>query len=196
MFEIQHYTFCDGWVNTSTNENGDPVTFESAESALDELKEMLSVHIGPDCVPFDPDEYRVIGKANCPTCDEVNYYSVETGFIDCSYCKIAFQVGPIKDGIERPDILVTNEVHSYGLIQRVIEVDPAAIKEIRSKWHEIDGVAFGYAQPLENHVFSVLVDMHDERSFLVYLRASDQSDQFLGSLNVSYAEDKHISAEG
>jgi len=197
MFEIQHYTFCDGWVNTWSDGQGNPTTFETAQEAQQELSEFLEDwNSDPEVLPYDPDDYRVIGKDKCPVCDEVNYYSVETGFITCSYCKIAFQVGTIKPDILKPDILVTSEYHRYGLIQRIIEVDPAAIKEIRSKWHEIDGAAFGYAQPLENHIFHVLVDMHDTRNFLVYLRASDGSDRFLGSLNVSYADDKAISAEG
>lgn len=41
-FEIQHYTLCDGWINTwSDGETGEPTMFDSFEDAVEELDQFL-----------------------------------------------------------------------------------------------------------------------------------------------------------
>ena len=41
-FEVQHYTLCDGWVNTwSDGETGEPTLYDSFEDALEELDQFL-----------------------------------------------------------------------------------------------------------------------------------------------------------
>jgi hypothetical protein len=49
-FEIQHFTICDGWVNTWTSD-GEPEYFDSFEDALEELYQFL----------FDTDEAHFNG---------------------------------------------------------------------------------------------------------------------------------------
>ena len=41
-FEIQHYTLCDGWINTwSDGETGEPTVFDSFKDAQEELDQFL-----------------------------------------------------------------------------------------------------------------------------------------------------------
>jgi hypothetical protein len=41
-FEIQHYTLCDGWVNTWSNgETGEPTTYDDYHQAADDLADFL-----------------------------------------------------------------------------------------------------------------------------------------------------------
>jgi hypothetical protein len=41
-FEVQHYTLCDGWINTwSDGETGEPTLYDSFEDALEELDQFL-----------------------------------------------------------------------------------------------------------------------------------------------------------
>lgn len=59
-YEIQHWTLGDGWVNTSTDADGNPLTFETKEEAQAEIDELLAEHVEPDCTPYDADEFRVV----------------------------------------------------------------------------------------------------------------------------------------
>jgi len=38
MYQIEHFTLCDGWINTSTDDNGEPVLFDTLEQAQDALE--------------------------------------------------------------------------------------------------------------------------------------------------------------
>lgn len=46
QYEVQHYTLCDGWINTWTtydeNDNEIPITYESYEDAKEALKDFLN----------------------------------------------------------------------------------------------------------------------------------------------------------
>lgn len=69
-YEVQHFTLCDGWVNTWHIENPDgsstPETFPTQEAAQDALDEFLDeiaeeITVGqrrPD-EDYDRDEFRV-----------------------------------------------------------------------------------------------------------------------------------------
>ncbi len=69
-YEIQHSTFVDGWVNTSTTEDADgneiPLVFDSREEAQAEIDSDLAeiaaqIASGERAADegYDPDEYRV-----------------------------------------------------------------------------------------------------------------------------------------
>lgn len=38
MYQIEHFTLCDGWINTSTDEHGEPVLFDTLQDAQNELE--------------------------------------------------------------------------------------------------------------------------------------------------------------
>ncbi len=50
-------TFCTGWVNCSTGEDGYPLTFETLQEAESELKDHLSnsEHLG-----LNPEDYKIV----------------------------------------------------------------------------------------------------------------------------------------
>jgi len=67
MYEVQHYTWADGWINTWTDDD-QPVTYATeaeAQKALDEFLEeekeeaALAALNGEDFYPYDPDEFRI-----------------------------------------------------------------------------------------------------------------------------------------
>jgi len=69
QFEVQHYTLCDGWVNTwSTEDEGGttaPTTFGSFEEALDCLDafledEQMEFEEGNIESPYDREEFRIV----------------------------------------------------------------------------------------------------------------------------------------
>ena len=41
-YQIEHFTLCDGWVNTWLDNSETPVTFASYDQALKELNEIFS----------------------------------------------------------------------------------------------------------------------------------------------------------
>lgn len=63
MWEVQHYTLADGWINTWSVEddagNREPITFDTYSEALLELEEcLLAAHdAGMD---YSRDEYRIV----------------------------------------------------------------------------------------------------------------------------------------
>lgn len=65
-YEVQHHTFVDGWINTTTNELNEPVTYELEEDANLEIKDYMAdvteqIHNGerrPE-EGYDPSEFRV-----------------------------------------------------------------------------------------------------------------------------------------
>ena len=38
MYQIEHFTLCDGWINTSTDDNNEPVLFDTLQDAQSELE--------------------------------------------------------------------------------------------------------------------------------------------------------------
>lgn len=72
-YEVQHYTLCDGWVNTwlETTDDGKEVpcvyaTREEAQAELDEYLEDVADQIAcgerdKNC-GYDPSEYRIVEK--------------------------------------------------------------------------------------------------------------------------------------
>ena len=71
MFEVQHYTFVDGWINTSTTEDADgneiPLVFDTHAEAQAEIDEYMGVI--DDQIKsgereadhgYDVDEFRVV----------------------------------------------------------------------------------------------------------------------------------------
>ena len=73
-FEIQHYTLCDGWINTWSIEHDDGTTeletFESFAQALDSLDEFLEdeeweLEQGNIESPYGRDEFRIVEVQPC-----------------------------------------------------------------------------------------------------------------------------------
>ena len=65
MYEIQHFTLCDGWINTSTDENGDPVTYDNNDAACTELADFLAeaakdYRLGNLGTLYTADEFRIV----------------------------------------------------------------------------------------------------------------------------------------
>ena len=63
-WELQTYTLCDGWINVSTDENGQPVQFETKSEADVELQALVhdmrdAVDAG-DLEDFDEADWRVV----------------------------------------------------------------------------------------------------------------------------------------
>ena len=67
-FEVQHYTLCDGWINTWSDYDEDgnetPSTYDSFEDALNELDSFLddeqeAFEEGNIESPYDRDEFRI-----------------------------------------------------------------------------------------------------------------------------------------
>lgn len=62
-FEVQHFTLCDGWINTWTVD-GEPETFDSYEDAEASLVYFLKQEIkafkrGEIDSPYEEDEFRI-----------------------------------------------------------------------------------------------------------------------------------------
>jgi hypothetical protein len=60
MYELQHFTICDGWVNTITDDTENPVLFDSREEAQAELDYMLHDTAQDMSEPYLADEWRVV----------------------------------------------------------------------------------------------------------------------------------------
>jgi hypothetical protein len=69
VYEIQHFTICDGWVNTWTIENEDGTTqleyFDSIIDAQESLNEFLDEEyttyvMGYTDSPFKEEEFRIV----------------------------------------------------------------------------------------------------------------------------------------
>jgi len=67
-YEVQHYTLCDGWINTWSDYDEDgnetPSTYDSFEDALNELDSFLddeqeAFEEGNIESPYDRDEFRI-----------------------------------------------------------------------------------------------------------------------------------------
>ena len=67
-YEVQHYTLCDGWINTWSDYDEDgnetPSTYDSCEDALNELDSFLddeqeAFEEGNIESPYDRDEFRI-----------------------------------------------------------------------------------------------------------------------------------------
>jgi hypothetical protein len=41
-YQIEHFTLCDGWINTWRDDSATPVTFASYDEAIKELNEYFS----------------------------------------------------------------------------------------------------------------------------------------------------------
>ena len=50
-------TFCTGWVNCSTNEDGYPLTFDSMQEAKAELEDHLS---NSERLDLNPEDYKIV----------------------------------------------------------------------------------------------------------------------------------------
>jgi len=68
-YEVQHYTLCDGWINTWSDYDEDgnetPSTYDSFEDALNELDSFLddeqeAFEEGNIESPYDRDEFRIV----------------------------------------------------------------------------------------------------------------------------------------
>ena len=70
MYEVQHWTVFQGWINCWTdideNDNDVPSVFETEEEAraalndfYDEYKDAIKRGFIPD-LPIDPDDYRIV----------------------------------------------------------------------------------------------------------------------------------------
>ena len=67
-YEVQHYTLCDGWINTWSDYDEDgnetPSTYDSFEDALNDLDSFLddeqeAFEEGNIESPYDRDEFRI-----------------------------------------------------------------------------------------------------------------------------------------
>tara|TARA_R110000751_G_scaffold149980_1_gene254938 strand:+ start:326 stop:988 length:663 start_codon:yes stop_codon:yes gene_type:complete len=99
-YEIQHETWIDGWVNTSTTEDADgneiPLVFDSRKEAQEEIDDLLGeiadqIKSGERAADegYDPDEYRV--REVAPVSDLDNIMS-RTNF-DYADMENAFELG-------------------------------------------------------------------------------------------------------
>lgn len=65
-YEIQHYTLCDGWINTwSDAETGEPTIYDSYDQARDDLADFLdqeaqSYFNGDIESRYQADEFRIV----------------------------------------------------------------------------------------------------------------------------------------
>lgn len=68
-YEVQHYTLCDGWINTWSDYDEDgnetPSTYDSFEDALNELDSFLddeqeAFEEGNIESPYDREEFRIV----------------------------------------------------------------------------------------------------------------------------------------
>ena len=71
-YEVQHYTLCDGWINTWSDYDEDgnekPSTYDSFEDAINELDSFLddeqeAFEEGNIESPYDRDEFRIVEVA-------------------------------------------------------------------------------------------------------------------------------------
>jgi hypothetical protein len=65
-YEVQTHTWCDGWINTWTDDDT-PVIFDTHAAALDELTDFLrelayAVKAG-HLDDYNPDDYRIVEVA-------------------------------------------------------------------------------------------------------------------------------------
>jgi hypothetical protein len=108
-YEIQHSTFVDGWVNTSTTEDSDgnviPLVFDSREEAQAEIDSDLA-HIADQIASgereadhgYDPEEFRVrevTPVSNLPVSDPDAIMSRKT--FDYADMENAFELGSLID---------------------------------------------------------------------------------------------------
>ena len=72
-YEVQHYTLCDGWINTWSDYDEDgnetPSTYDSFEDALNELDSFLddeqeAFEEGNIESPYDREEFRIVEVQN------------------------------------------------------------------------------------------------------------------------------------
>jgi hypothetical protein len=67
-FEVQHYTLCDGWINTwSDGETGEPTVYDSFEDAINELDSFLADEEqefanGNIASPYERAEFKIVEK--------------------------------------------------------------------------------------------------------------------------------------
>lgn len=64
LYEIQTYTFCDGWVNCWTDDDENPITYSSHEEAQRELEDFLrdqreSFLCGDMAEQYSREDYRI-----------------------------------------------------------------------------------------------------------------------------------------
>ena len=64
-YQVEHFTLCDGWINCWTDANGDPITYDSLESAQSELKDYLEDTIeaalaGDLAEPYSAEDFRIV----------------------------------------------------------------------------------------------------------------------------------------
>lgn len=64
QWEVQHYTLADGFINTSTDDDGKPITFDTEAEAIADMKSQLqdirdAVKAGDMVAEYDPSEFRV-----------------------------------------------------------------------------------------------------------------------------------------
>lgn len=66
-FEVQTYTFCDGWINTWMDDDEKPVTFETLEQASEALRDYLEdlkvETLAGNITDFDASSFRVYNVA-------------------------------------------------------------------------------------------------------------------------------------
>lgn len=69
MFEVQEYTFCDGWINTWTECDGSPSYFVTREEAQQELDNLLfdqneAFEQGLMIDKYESENYRIVEVDN------------------------------------------------------------------------------------------------------------------------------------
>ncbi len=66
MYEVQHYTICDGWINTWRDEQDNAITYDteaSAHRALEEWFEEMQEERDIE-ERYDESEFRVVRAVN------------------------------------------------------------------------------------------------------------------------------------
>jgi len=62
-WEVQHYTLCDGWINTELGEDNQPVRYATEAEAMLELQDLMcelkDAADRGDMEPYGEEEWRV-----------------------------------------------------------------------------------------------------------------------------------------
>jgi len=59
VFEVQHFTLADGWINCWTDGQDTPVYYNTKSEAREAIKECVESICDEDCEEYSYDDYRI-----------------------------------------------------------------------------------------------------------------------------------------